>query len=494
MKSMLLLSLLLFPAPAAASPDDWPLEAIASTLDSADTLMVARAQEALDRLDNTSLVPLQEILSEPLSVRVRATLSAKLAAILAGALSDLDASVIDFAAARSRARPGADPSVETRATRETARLRVLKIEQQLLASHLHLAPALTRHEDLHGTRSSLVLRVHERLRRSLRSKLEKRWPIWPEPQQISRADLRIIGSLLPAPGEDPRADAIAGRAALLAIKQLESLDPVQILDGRDWLLDLGDIGQRTLDSWVSQAAPSPVPPGTRREWSIRNRLRLPAPVDPESSITLANWDQLDAAARLDRMIRLRSVHGDRSVPTLVHLARSDEDPLLRRRSAELLSLLGDPRAAAILFDQRRYSADKIEGEDRDTMLRAAANLRDSGDLEGAFSLLEDLALRLTADAEVHQALGVVAMRMRNFVRAIQELERSISLDPSDSSARYNLACALTLSGSLEGALEALRGAVQAGYSDHSHASEDPDLEALRGLPAFEGLLLEMTRS
>jgi len=166
MKSMLLLSLLLFPAPAAASPDDWPLEAIASTLDSADTLMVARAQEALDRLDNTSLVPLQEILSEPLSVRVRATLSAKLAAILAGALSDLDASVIDFAAARSSARPGADPSVETRATRETARLRVLKIEQQLLASHLHLAPALTRHEDLHGTRSSLVLRVHERLRRS----------------------------------------------------------------------------------------------------------------------------------------------------------------------------------------------------------------------------------------------------------------------------------------------------------------------------------------
>ncbi|MEE2857500.1 MAG: tetratricopeptide repeat protein [Planctomycetota bacterium] len=494
MKSLLFLALVLLPGSASASADDWPLEAIAGALNSADSLMVARAQAALDRLDDTSLVPLRELLSEPLSVPVRAILSSKLAAILAGALSDLDASVIDFAAARSRARVGADPSAETRAARESARLKVLKIEQQLRASDLHLAPALTRHADLHGTRSSLVLRVHGRLRNSLRTDLKQRWPMWPEPQRISRADLRIIGSLLPATGEAPPADAIARRAALLAIEQLESLDPVQIVDARDWLLDLGVIGQQALDSWVSQVAPSSVAPGTRREWSIRNRLRLPAAVDPESSITLAGWDQLDAAARLDQMIRLRSVHGDRTVPTLVHLARTDEDPLLRRRSAELLSLLGDPRAAAILLDQRRYSADRIEEEDRDSMLRAAANLRDSGDLEGAFSLLNDLALRLTADAEVHQALGVVAMRMRNFERAVQELERSISLDPSDSSARYNLACALALSGSLEAALEALQGAVKAGYSDHSHASEDPDLEALRGLPAFDGLLLEMSRS
>ncbi len=494
MKSLLFLTLVLLPGSSPATADDWPLAAIAGALDSSDSRMVARAQAALDRLDDTSLVPLREILSEPLSVPVRAILSAKLAAILAGALSDLDASVIEFSAARSRARVGAEPSAETRAARESARIRVMKIEQELRASDLHLAPALTRHEDLHGTRSSLVLRVHTRLRVSLRSVLEQRWPIWPEPQQIARADLRIIGSLLPATGENPRADAIARRAALLAIDQLESLDPVQIVDARDWLLDLGVIGQQTLDAWVSQATPSSVAPGTRREWAIRNRLRLPAPVDPESSITLADWDQFDASTRLDRMIRLRSVHGDRTVPTLVHLALSDEDPLLRRRSAELLSLLGDPRAAVILLDQRRYSADKIEGEDRDAVLRAAANLRNSGDLEGAFSLLNDLALRLTADAEVHQALGVVAMRMRNLERAVQELERSISLDPSDSSARYNLACALALSGSLEAALEALRGAVQAGYSDHSHAREDPDLEALRGLPAFEGLLLEMSRS
>ena len=111
----------------------------------------------------------------------------------------------------------------------------------------------------------------------------------------------------------------------------------------------------------------------------------------------------------------------------------------------------------------------------------------------ALSLLEDLALRLTADAEVHEALGIVSLRLRDLDRAILELRRAISLEPTNSTTRYNLACALALAGQIEPALTALESAVVAGYSDSQHTRQDRDLESLRGLEQFEVLLERMSQ-
>jgi Flp pilus assembly protein TadD len=53
---------------------------------------------------------------------------------------------------------------------------------------------------------------------------------------------------------------------------------------------------------------------------------------------------------------------------------------------------------------------------------------------------------------------------------------------------YNLACAQALSGRREKALDALRAAVDAGFSDRRLLETDPDLESLRQEDGFRELL------
>lgn len=62
--------------------------------------------------------------------------------------------------------------------------------------------------------------------------------------------------------------------------------------------------------------------------------------------------------------------------------------------------------------------------------------------------------------------------------------------PNDPFVRYNLACSLSLTGDLDGALGALRHAVKLGYSDFRHLMKDRDLAALRATDAFRRWLEE----
>lgn len=58
-------------------------------------------------------------------------------------------------------------------------------------------------------------------------------------------------------------------------------------------------------------------------------------------------------------------------------------------------------------------------------------------------------------------------------------ERLSKLCPGDEMVFYNLACSYSLTGQLKKAFEALRRAVELGYSDFKHLNHDLDLELLR---------------
>lgn len=491
MKFSMILILFVVVAPGVGLGLDSPVARIATDLDSPDAQVVARARAAVDALDDSAVVALRDTLEGDISPLGRAILLGKMEAILTGMLAELDAAVTDFATARKKAR---QPSPDAVSVRNAARKRVELIEQQLAASGLFLAPSLLRHGEQTGTTNTLVVRVRERLLERLRQQVERRWPQSPSPRNLSRTLLRCLCALLPPAGEDPGWDKIAERGAQLAIQELESFDRFRIALARSWLLDLGVAGRQQLRLWSENSSPSAVPPGIRQEWAIRNRLRIPALADQDSSISVSNWDQLDASSRRDQLLQLRAVHGELITPTLAILAREDPDSTVRRRCAELLSLLGDPRGARLLLAQRQFSANQIEAASRDAILRASVRLRNDGDLDGALALLDELAGRITADAEIHHAIGVVTMRMRDLPRAIDELQRASSLDPTDASIHYNLACAHALSGDPDTALESLRRAMTHGYRDVDHTGSDPDLESLRGLPEFEQLLEEMKDS
>ncbi len=65
------------------------------------------------------------------------------------------------------------------------------------------------------------------------------------------------------------------------------------------------------------------------------------------------------------------------------------------------------------------------------------------------------------------------------------------LPGNNRALHYNLACCLARLGNQDAAMKALEQAVMGGWMDAKHAQEDPDLEPLRSLPAFQDLLRRM---
>ena len=65
------------------------------------------------------------------------------------------------------------------------------------------------------------------------------------------------------------------------------------------------------------------------------------------------------------------------------------------------------------------------------------------------------------------------------------------LQPSNSTAHYNLACSLALSKRHPEALRSLRDAVALGYRDFEWMSHDPDLQGLKRNPDFRALVAQL---
>lgn len=137
---------------------------------------------------------------------------------------------------------------------------------------------------------------------------------------------------------------------------------------------------------------------------------------------------------------------------------------------------------------RRFGSDRLEEASRDAILRAAKNLMSTQDLAGARSLLEDLLARFPLDSEVRQTSGLIFLRLRQLPKAITEFIRCLELDPTNTTAHYNLACAYALSGDKDAAFNSLNNAFKNGYDRVDHVRNDLDLESLRSDPRFEELL------
>jgi tetratricopeptide (TPR) repeat protein len=71
--------------------------------------------------------------------------------------------------------------------------------------------------------------------------------------------------------------------------------------------------------------------------------------------------------------------------------------------------------------------------------------------------------------------------------------RITRLRPTDSLARYNLACSLALTRRYDEALAELRKAVELGYRDFPFMMKDRDLDPIRRDPRFRALVREYER-
>jgi tetratricopeptide (TPR) repeat protein len=90
--------------------------------------------------------------------------------------------------------------------------------------------------------------------------------------------------------------------------------------------------------------------------------------------------------------------------------------------------------------------------------------------------------------EAFNGIGVT-FRMRNDLGAAMGwYKRALAVDPDFGDAYYNMACVYALQGRPELALRYLQIAAVNGYASAEGIEEDPDLESLRGLPAYQALV------
>lgn len=74
--------------------------------------------------------------------------------------------------------------------------------------------------------------------------------------------------------------------------------------------------------------------------------------------------------------------------------------------------------------------------------------------------------------------------------AMEWMEKIIGSDPDDSGVYYDKSCLLARMGRLQESVDALRTAFEKGYRSFAHIKNDDDMDPLRGLPEFEGLISE----
>jgi len=73
-------------------------------------------------------------------------------------------------------------------------------------------------------------------------------------------------------------------------------------------------------------------------------------------------------------------------------------------------------------------------------------------------------------------------------RAKDFLQSMVDMIPNHPLANYNLACAHSLLGELQEGVQALKRAIEGGYSNLKHMVEDTDLNNLHSLPDFQALV------
>lgn len=97
------------------------------------------------------------------------------------------------------------------------------------------------------------------------------------------------------------------------------------------------------------------------------------------------------------------------------------------------------------------------------------------------------------DTRAGMLLACVYSRLDRPDEAVRELQRVMEMSVTDPHTICNAACTYCMVGRRADALDTLRNAVEAGYSECESASLDPDLISIRDEPEFRRLIEAIKR-
>ncbi|WP_224985048.1 tetratricopeptide repeat protein [Geomonas agri] len=201
---------------------------------------------------------------------------------------------------------------------------------------------------------------------------------------------------------------------------------------------------------------------------------------PTHYVALYGWAQAlqnsgDLDAALPVYLRILQKN-PRHLDTLAHLGS-----LYRAKN---MPLAGRP----YLLDVTRYYPKLPQG-----FLELGANYYQSGDLGDAETAFRKALTLQPESREANLKLGIITLRTRRLADSRFFLQKVVSHSGTNADVEYNLACVESLSGNRRAALQHLQSSLALGFSDKYALIHDRDLDAIRTLPEYAGLISSLTR-
>ena len=219
-------------------------------------------------------------------------------------------------------------------------------------------------------------------------------------------------------------------------------------------------------------------------------------IDPELyarvGIHFNDYPDLPFAARRRRIFQYARAGGTHAIPTLRAIVENDdlEDSFLVKYAAAraLMTQLSDRWGFLVLQERNPDLVLKRPEISRDLLLLQGLSFVRSKEYQIAAREFRKILDEFPFDFEGHYHLGFSYLLLKNYVQAIHHFEVARRINPKDELTLYNLACACSLAGQLEKAIEALDASVEAGFKDPDHIEHDRDLDPLRKLDGYKRVL------
>lgn len=222
------------------------------------------------------------------------------------------------------------------------------------------------------------------------------------------------------------------------------------------------------------------------------RWRIQPEVYEQVGIHFNDYSRLPFAARRRRIFQFARAAGESSISTLRAIVENDdlEKSFLVKYAAAraLITQLNDRWGFLVLQEQNPDLVLKRPEVSRDLLLLQGLAFVRSRDYQGAVREFRKVVDEYPFDFEGNYHLGFSFLLLKNYPQAIHHFEIAARINPEDELTLYNLACACSLAGKPEKALDALEKSVEAGFNDPDHMEHDEDLDAIRELDGYKRIL------
>jgi tetratricopeptide (TPR) repeat protein len=292
-------------------------------------------------------------------------------------------------------------------------------------------------------------------------------------------------------GKDAAESAVRLKKHIASV--MRDLDSSESLIRDRARLELYRLGERGLAALVeTRAGETVLKKKTHSFLHDLLRWRISPEVYSQVGIQFTDYASLPFAARRRKIFQYARAAGGKAIPTLRAIVSTDalEPSFLVKYAAAraLMTQLSDRWGFLFLQASNPELVLKRPEISRDLLLLQGLSFVRSREYQSAAREFRKIIEEFPFDFEGHYHLGFSYLLLKNYTQAIYHFEVARRINPKDELTLYNLACACSLAGRLEKALEALDASVEAGFKDPDHLENDSDLDPLRDLDGYKRIL------